>query len=105
LARAPTVGTAEVCAECAPRAPAMKSPAVLGAFINSTPIDVGPPGKSPLPGGTEFYNTYLTRPALTYAGSSDGMLHAFFPRTVPTGGKTYQAGQEAFAYIPQTMLA
>jgi hypothetical protein len=85
--------------------PALGNPAVLGAFVNSTPIDVGPPGKSSSPGGTEFYNLYVDRPALTYAGSSDGMLHAFFTRTVTTGGKTYQAGQEAFAYIPQTMLA
>jgi hypothetical protein len=85
--------------------PALANPAVLGAFINSTPIDVGPPGRSPLPGGTDFYTTYGNRPALTYAGSSDGMLHAFFTRSVTVGAKTYQAGQEAFAYIPQTMLA
>jgi hypothetical protein len=85
--------------------PALGNPAVLGAFINSTPIDVGPPGKSPLPGGTDFYNTYYSRPALTYAGSSDGMLHAFFTRGVTVGSRTYQAGQEAFAYIPQSMLA
>ena len=85
--------------------PALGNPAVLGAFINSTPIDVGSPGNSPLPGGAEFYAAYSTRPALTYGGSSDGMLHAFFTRTVTVGSKTYQAGKEAFAYIPQTMLA
>src|SRR5439155_3448376 len=31
--------------------PSLGNPAVLGAIINSTPIDVGPPGLSHLPGG------------------------------------------------------
>jgi hypothetical protein len=84
--------------------PAMKNPAVLGAIINSTPIDVGPPGKSPLPGGGAFHDAHATRPALVYTGSSDGMLHAFFTRAVTAGSKSYLGGQEAFAYIPQTML-
>jgi hypothetical protein len=83
--------------------PAMKNPAVLGAILNSTPIDVGPPGNSPLPGGTTFYNAHVSRPFLTYAGSSDGMLHAFFTKDV-TVGASYVGGQEAFAYIPQSML-
>jgi Tfp pilus tip-associated adhesin PilY1 len=85
--------------------PAMGNPAVLGAMINSTPIDVGPPGISPLPGGQAFYDANVNRPNLTYVGASDGMLHAFFTRTVTVGSTTYQAGKEAFAYIPQTMLA
>jgi hypothetical protein len=84
--------------------PAMRNPAVLGAFINSTPIDVGPPGSSPLPGGKEFLEAHATRPFLTYVGSSDGMLHAFFTKGVTVGGASYVGGQEAFAYIPQTML-
>jgi hypothetical protein len=84
--------------------PSMKNPAVLGAVINSTPIDVGPPGNSPLPGGAAYYNAYLNRPNLTYVGSSDGMLHAFFTKSATIGGTTFAAGQEAFAYIPQTML-
>jgi hypothetical protein len=85
--------------------PALKNPAVLGAIINSTPIDIGPPGKSPLPGGVAFYDSHKTRANLTYAGASDGMLHAFFTRNVTVGSKSYLGGQEAFAYIPQTMLA
>src|SRR5204863_1147085 len=60
--------------------PAMKNPAVLGAIINSTPIDVGAPGSSPLPGGKEFYDAHVNRASLTYTGSSDGMLHAFFTK-------------------------
>jgi Neisseria PilC beta-propeller domain len=85
--------------------PAMKNPAVLGAMLNSTPIDVGPPGKSALPGGVEFYNTYINRPHLTYVGASDGMLHAFFTKDVTVSGIQYKAGKEAFAYIPQNMLS
>jgi hypothetical protein len=68
--------------------PAMKNPAVLGAIINSTPTQVG---KAP-------------DPSLTYAGASDGMLHAFHSRTQTVGGVKYRAGTEAFAYIPQDML-
>ena len=56
--------------------PAMNNPAVLGAIINSTPIDVGPPGLSPLPGGKEFYDANVNRPYLTYLGASDGMLRS-----------------------------
>ncbi|HXU81620.1 MAG TPA: PilC/PilY family type IV pilus protein [Polyangia bacterium] len=85
--------------------PAMGNPAVLGAIINSTPIDVGSPGISPLPGGQAFYDAHVGRANLTYVGSSDGMLHAFFTKPVTVGSKSYLGGQEAFAYIPQTMLA
>jgi hypothetical protein len=85
--------------------PSMDNPAVLGAIINSTPIDVGAPGISALPGGQAFYDAHVSRPNLTYVGSSDGMLHAFFTKGVTVGGTTYLGGQEAFAYIPQTMLA
>lgn len=85
--------------------PALGNPAVLGAIVNSTPIDVGPPGRSPLPGGDVFFNgTARTRPFLTYVGASDGMLHAFFSKDATVGNRSYLAGQEAFAYIPQDML-
>ena len=68
--------------------PSLKNPAVFGAVVNSTPTQLG---KSP-------------NPSLTYAGSSDGMLHAFHSRTQTVGGTTYYAGREAFAYVPQDML-
>jgi hypothetical protein len=85
--------------------PALANPAVLGAIINSTPIDVGPPGGSLLPGGKEFHDAYAGRASLVYVGASDGMLHAFFTKDVTIGGTLYKGGSEAFAYIPQTMLA
>jgi hypothetical protein len=84
--------------------PAMKNPAVLGGIINSTPIDVGPVGNSPLPGGGRFYTRYKDRPNLIYVGADDGMLHAFFTRDTTINGTTYRAGSEAFAFIPRDML-
>jgi hypothetical protein len=67
--------------------PALSNPAVLGAIVNSTP--------------TQVANGSLS---LTYAGASDGMLHAFHSVTQSVGGTTFQGGAEAFAYIPQDML-
>jgi hypothetical protein len=84
--------------------PSMANPAVMAAVLNSTPIDVGPVGNSPLPGGSAFYTLYGSRPNLTYVGASDGMLHAFFTHDVTVAGVLYHAGQEAFSYIPQNML-
>jgi hypothetical protein len=85
--------------------PAMKNPAVLGAIINSTPIDVGPPIDGPLPGQTRFHEAHRDRPPLTYVGSNDGMLHAFHTRTVTVDGTQYEGGSEAFAYLPPNMMA
>jgi len=85
--------------------PAQGNRSVLGAFINSTPIAVGQPGASPLPGGQDFFDTHENRPQLIYVGSSDGMLHAFAANDINlTGGGSYSAGEEVFAYIPPDML-
>ena len=84
--------------------PAMGNPAVLGSIINSTPVDVGPPPETSLPGGHDFHVQHRERPALTYVGADDGMLHAFFTRTISYNGATYEGGSEAFAYIPPSML-
>jgi hypothetical protein len=84
--------------------PALGNTAVLGALVNSTPIDIGPPLKNDLPGGAAFVLANANRPSLIYVGSSSGMLHAFFSKSVTVGGVNYKAGQEAFAYIPQTFL-
>ncbi len=84
--------------------PAQGNPAVLGAIVNSTPIDVGQPGADPNPGGKEFSDKYAARPQITYVGADDGMLHAFYTRDVTIGGVTHAGGSEAFAYIPPEML-
>lgn len=85
-------------------APESGNPAVLGALINSTPIDVGQPGDSPLPGGRAFFLNNKNRPNLTYVGASDGMLHAFFTDDTTIAGNTYPAGSEAFAFLPYSQF-
>ncbi len=86
--------------------PAMGNPIVLGAFINASPIDVGSPGdNASMPGGTAFYNQHKDRIPLLYVGASDGMLHAFFTKGITAGGDTYPAGAEAFAIVPNDMIA
>lgn len=84
--------------------PASGNKAILGAIINSTPIDVGQPGDSNLPGAHAFFTAYKARPHLTYVGSSDGMLHAFFTESTTVDGDVYAAGSEAFAYVPPVMV-
>lgn len=82
-----------------------KNPAVLGAIVNSTPIDVSGPGDIPLPGGHAFFLQHNTQPHLVYVGSSDGMLHAFFLENTILGNTLYTAGSEAFAFVPPDMLS
>jgi hypothetical protein len=85
--------------------PAQGNTAILGALVNSTPIDVGQPGDSPLPGGHAFYTRYQSRPELTYVGSDDGMLHAFWSQAQTVGGVARRGGSEAFAFLPPQMIA
>ncbi len=68
---------------------------LLGDFINSAPVMVGPPAF--------YYNAtdYIAykekmkdRVALVYAGANDGMLHAFYADTL----------EEAFAFIPPVLM-
>jgi hypothetical protein len=99
-----TASEAEIIARWMLGDPAQGNPAVLGAIVNSTPIDVGQPGADPNPGGKEFSDKYATRPQITYVGSDDGMLHAFYTKDVTIGGVARAGGSEAFAYIPPEML-
>jgi Neisseria PilC beta-propeller domain len=100
-----TTAEAEVIARWMLGDPALGNPAVLGAIVNSTPIDVGQPGSDPNPGGKEFSDKYANRPQITYVGADDGMLHAFYTRDVTIGGVAHTGGSEAFAYIPPEMLS
>jgi hypothetical protein len=70
------------------------NPAVMGSVLNSVPIDVGPPGVSPMPGGNHFWFAHSSRTELIYVGADDGMLHAFQAAN----------GLEAFAFIPADMV-
>jgi len=68
---------------------------LLGDFINSAPVMVGPPAF--------YYNAtdyiaykekHRDRVTLVYAGANDGMLHAFYADTL----------EEAFAFIPPVLM-
>jgi hypothetical protein len=84
--------------------PALKNPSILGSIINSTPIDVGAPADGTSPGLHSFYVANQNRPSVTYVGSDDGMLHAFYTKDVVINGTSYVGGNEAFAYMPKSML-
>jgi len=84
--------------------PTFGNPAILGAIVNSTPIDVASPGDLPEPGGHTFFLEHQHRPHLIYVGSSDGLLHAFFLVDTTVGGVTYSAGSEAFAFLAPDMM-
>ncbi len=84
--------------------PKQRNKAVLGAFVNSTPIEVGPPGLTSLPGGKKFHEQHKDRVSLVYAAGDDALLHAFFTRKTKIGNVDYEGGEEAFAYIPPDML-
>jgi hypothetical protein len=95
---------AEAVARWALGDPAAGNPAVLGAIVNSTPIDVASPDDVPLPGGHGFFLKHMSRPHLIYVGSSDMMLHAFFLEDTKVGTTAFAAGSEAFAFIPPDLL-
>jgi len=77
---------------------------VLGAIVNSTPIDVGQPGADPNP-AARILRQMGEPPQITYVGSDDGMLHAFYTKDVTIAGVAHAGGAEAFAYIPPEMLS
>jgi hypothetical protein len=93
---------------------------LMGSVTSSTPIVVGQPASNGLNGSTTYSQNNWKRPQLLYVGGDDGMLHAFFAPPVPPppapptppppisitlGSSTYYAGEEAFAFIPNDMLA
>lgn len=70
----------------------------LGDIVDSKPVAVGAPSygffDASNPGYSAFKSLYATRQTVVYAGSNDGMLHAFDGSVGATGGT------ELFAYIP-----
>lgn len=80
---------------------------VLGDFINSNPVLVKGSvnlGYATLPSIGASYASFLTqkaaRTSVLFAGSNDGMLHAF----KDTGGVVpAEDGKEVFAYVPRTV--
>jgi type IV pilus assembly protein PilY1 len=91
----------------------------LGAVITSSPAVVSKPG---LPGWyvfapsserslvDAFVSSHATRVPLVMFGSKDGMLHALYSITSTVSAENYPAndarnGDEAWAYVPPTVLA
>jgi len=82
---------------------------VFGDIINSSPAIVGTATNVPylmdrIDGDSGDYLAYLQatsrRPELVYVGANDGMLHAIHTKT----GVGFTAGQEAFAFIPSSVI-
>ena len=81
---------------------------LLGDIVNSKPVVVGTPAyqffDNANPGYSAFKAKYANRQNVVFAGSNDGMLHAFngsiTPITTPATTPDPNAGQELFAYIP-----
>ncbi len=71
---------------------------VLGDFVGSTAVFVGPPNAPYLdgndPGYSGFASANATRAAAVYAGANDGMLHVFDDAT----------GNETWAYVPTPLF-
>ena len=71
---------------------------VLGDIVNSKVLAIGAPSATYYdvynPGYATFKKTYASRKTVVFAGSNDGMLHAF------DGTATTSGGSELFAYVP-----
>jgi type IV pilus assembly protein PilY1 len=82
------------------------SPGLLGDIVDSRAIAVGPPS-GPIQnqnnlGYAAFQSTYAARKTVVYAGSNDGMLHAF-DGSISSSDPT--AGKELWAYVPGAIYA
>ncbi|MEM1413418.1 MAG: hypothetical protein AAGH15_00885 [Myxococcota bacterium] len=84
----------------------------LGAIVHSSPVIIGPPS---LDIADEDYNAFrervAERPAITYVGSNDGVMHAFVtddytvPSTDPDfAGQTFDAGTELWGFVPPALI-
>jgi len=76
---------------------------ILGDIINSSPVYVGAPLFSYTDTGYAAFKTaQASRTAVVYAGSNDGMLHAFKATNLPNDGVAQ--GSELWAFIPTAVL-
>lgn len=77
----------------------------LGDFYHAGPAVVGPPS---YPYKTRGYPDFVTaahaRPAMIYAPANDGMIHAFYASPDFSTTPAWQAGDEAWAYLPVSQL-
>lgn len=87
------------------------APFILGDFVNSNPVLIkdsfnGMYSNLNL-GGANGYSTFLAakaaRTSVLFAGSNDGMLHAFKDTKAATTASALTDGQEIFAYVPRAV--
>ena len=89
-----------------------KLPSLIGDVVNSGPVFVGAPNlnipdKEPFPVGINGYSNYKEaqkgRTGVVYAGSNDGMFHAFIAEN--STASSNDGGEELLAYIPSYLFS
>ncbi|MGJ7613119.1 MULTISPECIES: PilC/PilY family type IV pilus protein [unclassified Variovorax] len=78
---------------------------VLGDIVNSQPAYVKAPSQFFQDAGyDDFKTTYKARTPMVYVGANDGMLHAFYAPASSADTNYANAGQEAWAFVPQVVM-
>jgi Tfp pilus tip-associated adhesin PilY1 len=79
---------------------------VLGDIVNSQPAYVKSPSQFYQDADYDaFKTTNKDRTPMVYVGANDGMLHAFYAPANSADANYANAGQEAWAYVPQVAMA
>lgn len=78
----------------------------LGDIFHSKPLLVGSPSTVYFDEGySAFAALKKNRPRVLYAGSNDGMLHAFLAGVYASGVFTSGTGEELFGFVPNLLLS
>ncbi|MEZ2294431.1 PilC/PilY family type IV pilus protein [Variovorax sp. RCC_210] len=78
---------------------------VLGDIVNSQPAYVKAPSQFFQDADYDaFKTTNKARTPMVYVGANDGMLHAFYAPASSTDSNYANAGQEAWAFVPQVVM-
>ncbi|MBU1361734.1 MAG: hypothetical protein KJ901_23620 [Gammaproteobacteria bacterium] len=79
---------------------------VLGDIVNSQPNFVKAPSLSYQDAGYDAFKTAnAARTPMVYVGANDGMLHAFYAPSKTNDPNFAKAGQEAWAFVPNAVIA
>lgn len=78
---------------------------VLGDIVNSQPAYVKAPSQFYQDANYDAFKTAKKdRTPMVYVGANDGMLHAFYAPVSATDPNAANAGQEAWAFVPQLAM-
>ena len=83
---------------------------VLGMVVHGTPTFIGAPEDirkqlaSTLDGYEAFQKAHENRPTVLYVAANDGMVHAFVTQHTTLAGRSYNAGDELFAFMPAAAI-